>query len=304
MIDFQRLDLSRKEEYERYLSQGTYRGCGYAFANLVMWGRQWAALVEGFLTIMSQYDRRTVYPFPVGQGDIRPVLEAVMEDARQRGIVCRLVGMTKEDCALVEQLFPGRFRFYPDRDGFDYVYDIQDLAELRGRKYQKKRNHLNRFRQNCPDHQVEPLTLALVPQVRAFLEDWYAQRLTEDPHRDFHLERRAMDRAFGAMETLGLEGLVLRDGDGRIIAMTMGSRLSEDTFDIHFEKADPAVEGAYAAINQAFAQYLRQRYPALKWLDREDDMGLEGLRQAKLSYYPARMIEKHWAKCMEAEDEV
>lgn len=113
-----------------------------------------------------------------------------------------------------------------------------------------------------------------------------------------------MDRAFGAMETLGLEGLVLRDGDGRIIAMTMGSRLSEDTFDIHFEKADPAVEGAYAAINQAFAQYLRQRYPALKWLDREDDMGLEGLRQAKLSYYPARMIEKHWAKCMEAEDEV
>jgi len=81
--------------------------------------------------------------------------------------------------------------------------------------------------------------------------------------------------------------------------MTMGSALNADTFDIHFEKALDIADGAYAAINQGFAAYLREKYPHLRWLNREDDLGLEGLRKAKLSYYPDHMVEKHWACLLE-----
>jgi hypothetical protein len=96
-----------------------------------------------------------------------------------------------------------------------------------------------------------------------------------------------------------MEGCVLLDGD-EILAVTLGSRMAPDTFDIHFEKAREDVDGAYAAVNCEFARYLRLKYPEVKYLNREDDMGLEGLRKAKLSYQPDHLIEKYWA-CL-AED--
>ena len=91
--------------------------------------------------------------------------------------------------------------------------------------------------------------------------------------------------------------------EGQILAFTMGSRLDTNLFDVHFEKAREDVDGAYAAINQAFARYLRDKYPQVRYLNREDDLGLEGLRQAKLSYCPAILLEKFWARLWEDEDE-
>lgn len=85
--------------------------------------------------------------------------------------------------------------------------------------------------------------------------------------------------------------------------MTMGSRLGPDTFDIHFEKAREDVDGAYAAVNCEFARHLRAKYPELRYLNREDDLGLEGLRKAKLSYNPHHMVEKFWAYLEDAADE-
>ena len=86
--------------------------------------------------------------------------------------------------------------------------------------------------------------------------------------------------------------------------MTMGSALSEDVFDVHFEKAQLDIDGAYTAINCEFARYLRDRYPNLRYLNREDDMGMEGLRQAKLSYHPVMLLEKYWARLWEDADEI
>mgnify|MGYP003310239174 CR=1 FL=1 len=96
--------------------------------------------------------------------------------------------------------------------------------------------------------------------------------------------------------------MVLLEGQ-RILAFSMASRLSGDTMDIHFEKAREDVDGAYAAINQAFAKYLREKYPEIRYLNREDDMGLPGLRKAKLSYQPDRLLVKFWARLWEDEDE-
>ena len=108
------------------------------------------------------------------------------------------------------------------------------------------------------------------------------------------LENIAMSRAFRHYVGLHMEGAALLDG-GEVIAVTMGSRMGKDTFDIHFEKAREDVEGAYAAVNCEFVRYLRLKYPEVRYLNREDDVGLEGLRKAKLSYNPDHMIPKYWA---------
>ncbi len=299
MIDFQPLSLDQQQLCRAHLACGGKRGCEYNFTNLYLWGRQKAAFVEGHLVIFSQYGRQSFYLFPVGCNDKKAVLSALIEDAKQRGIACRFGGMTHDDCALLEKLFPSQFRYHFDRDSFDYVYAIEDLAELKGKKYQKKRNHLNRFRQTFPDHRFVPITKDNLSAVWQMVENWYALRQQEQPHMDFYMERTALSKALRDFETLELEGLVLFVGD-RMQAMAIGSRLYDDTFDIHFEKALDVNDGTYAAINNGFARYLQNKYPLLRYLNREDDMGLEGLRKAKLSYYPDHMQEKSWAALLEA----
>ena len=298
MIDFKPLDLEGKEEYERLLRTGGERGCEYSFVNLYLWGRQKAAFVEGNLVCFSQYNRKSVYLFPVGTGDKKKTLERVKEDAAKRGIPCRLVGLTQDDCALLEQAFPGSFRYHFDRDFFDYVYDIEDLAELKGRKFQRKRNHLNRFREQNPCYSLEPIDDENIGLAEELVSKWYELRLQENPHGDYHMEQIAIQKAMQQRKELGMEGLLLRTGDG-VVAMTMGSRLNDDTFDVHFEKALDIADGAYAAINNGYAKHIREKYPEIRFLNREDDMGLEGLRKAKLSYNPHHMVEKSWAHLLE-----
>ena len=298
MIEFQSLDLTQKTEYDNILLRCGERGCEYSFVNLYLWGRQKAAILGDQLVFFSQYNRKSVYLFPVGSGDKKPALDAIIEDAKARGIPCRLVGLTQDDCALLERLYPGRLRYHFDRDSFDYVYDINDLADLKGKKFQKKRNHLNRFREQNPDYRLEPLCDENVQAAKELADRWYDLRLQENPHGDYHMERAALKKALEQYRELGMEGLLLYT-DAGITAMTMGSRLNADTFDIHCEKALDIADGAYAAINNGFARHLREKYPDLQFLNREDDLGLEGLRKAKLSYNPHHMVEKSWACLLE-----
>lgn len=298
MIDFKPLELSQKQEYSALLDMTGKEGCEYSFVNLYLWGRQQAAKVGNDLVIFSQYNRKSVYLFPAGPDDKKKTLDAIIADAVKRGIGCRLSGLNQDDYALLERLYPGRFTIHFDRDSFDYVYAIDDLADLAGRKYQKKRNHLNRFRSEHPLYRLEPMTEENLPLVRDLTARWYEARLAENPMGDFQLERNALDRAFRHFGELGMEGLLLWDGDN-LLAMAMGSFLNPTTFDIHFEKALDRTDGTYAAINQGFAAWLREKHPLLRYLNREDDMGIEGLRKAKLSYCPDHMVEKSWALLME-----
>ena len=302
MIPYERLKLEHKAVIDPYLHTSGYRGCEFSFANLFLWGRRKTALVGEHLTLFSQFNRRCMYAYPAGTGDPKPVLDAIIHDARARGIPCCLSSLTEGDKETLEALYPGAFRFYTDRDNYDYVYAIDDLADLKGRKFQKKRNHVNRFEAEHPDCRVLPLDESTRTAAFRLMNRWYADRAKADPDGDYHLEQLALERAFAFYAQLELEGLVLMEGS-EALAFTMGSRLSPDTFDIHFEKAREDVDGAYAAINRAFARYLREKYPEVKWLDREEDMGIEGLRRAKLSYNPHHLVEKYWARLWEDEDE-
>lgn len=298
MIDFQRLIPAQREQYHEILFSDNERGCEYSFANNYLWGSQKVAFIHGCTAYFSHFYGKSVYPYPAGQGDKKSVIEAVLRDAEERGIPCRITGITREDRAELEALFPGVFLICSNRDSYDYVYDIHDLADLKGRKFQGKRNHFNRFCTDHPDHQAVPLTCELLPSVKEFVEGWYARRRESDPEGDYLLENLAMARAFNHFDEIGLEGILLMD-QGKILAVTIGSRLSPDTFDIHFEKALEGVSGAYNAINCHFARHLRMKYPELKYLNREEDMGLEGLRSSKLSYRPHHMVEKYWAYVQE-----
>lgn len=299
MIDFQRLRLSQREQYEAILMAEPERGCEYSFANLFLWGRQEAAFLHGCVAFFSHFYGRSVYPYPIGPGDRRAVVEEILRDAEERGIPCRITNMTEADRAELEDWFPGTFLLRSDRNSFDYVYAIDDLAELKGRKFQKKRNHVNRFWVEHGSARVEPLSEENRAAAQCMVNEWYLSRMDADPEGNYMLENIALTRAFQNLEALGLEALVLME-EGRALGLTMGSRLSPDTFDIHFEKAREDTEGAYAAINREFARYLREKHPELKYLDREDDLGLEGLRKAKLSYNPHHMTEKYWAYRNEA----
>ncbi len=298
-IDFTPLAPESKALYESYLFREEGRGCEFSFANLYCWGKQSLAVLHGHIALFSQFGQRFLYPYPLGSGDKKEILHAILTDAEARGIPCCLSGLTEEAKQTLERLYPQKFEFQQNEGSFDYVYSIEDLATLQGKKYHGKRNHLNRFCEAFPAYTVTPLCEENLVLAKEMAEKWYKARLAEDPKADFSMEEEALRRAFREYRALGMEGLLLQNGE-ETLAFTMGSRLSPDTFDVHFEKARPDIQGAYTAINFEFARYIQHKYPDIRYLDREEDMGLFGLRRAKQSYHPHHMTKKYRALLREA----
>lgn len=297
MIDFKPVTIQDKPVYEKYLFNASERGCEYTFANIYLWGHQQATILHDHMVLFSQFNHQIIYPYPAGEGDKKTVLDAIIADAKERGIPFCLTSLHAHEKHTLEELYPGKFRFHYDRDSYDYVYDINNLADLPGSKYHKKRNHFNRFRETYPDYTAEPITPDNMTLALQMSESWYESKLV-DPDSDFHMERAALHKALKHYEELEMEGLLLLN-EGKVLALTLGSRMSNNTFDIHFEKSAADANVAYAAINCEFARYLRNKYPDILYLNREDDMGIEGLRIAKQRYYPHHMVEKCWASLVE-----
>ena len=297
MIHFERLTIERKPEIDALLHRAAHRGCAFSFASLYLWGRQCVARVGEDLLLFSHFQGKTMYPYPVCPGSARDAIEVLIADSQERGIPLRLSGLNTQDVEDLERWYPGQFRFHCGRDGHEYVYAIDDLVDLKGKKYQPKRNHVNRFLSEYPNAVILPLDERTLPDAKNLADRWYQRR---DAEEDAGMELVALNRAFAHWKELGMEGLVLYVGN-QVVAMTMGSFLGDDTVDVHFEKADLDYPGAYAVINRAFARHIRDKYPQVKYLNREEDMGIEGLRKAKLSYHPHHMVEKCWAHRMTEE---
>ena len=178
-----------------------------------------------------------------------------MADARERGIPLRLSGLNTQDVEDLQKWYPDRFAFHCGREGHDYVYAIDDLADLKGKKYQPKRNHINRFLAQYPEVTILPLSEETLPDAKALADRWHQRRTAEE---DAGMELVALNRTFAHWKELGMEGLVLYVG-GQVVAMTMATRLNAETMDVHFEKADLDYPGAYAVINRAFARHIREK---------------------------------------------
>lgn len=294
MIDFRTIKLEDKKIYNEYLYQGSPNGCEYSFSNLFMWGLQGIALLHNHVILYSRYDNHCFYPFPIGIGDKKEVLDAIFADAEERGICPCLTGLNEEAKNTLDTLYPNRFYFHADRCNYDYVYDINDLADLKGRKLHRKRNHLKHFKKNHPAYAVTPITPANMDKVRQFVFEWYVAKLEDNPEGDYRHEQAALEKVFTYYQELEMEGLLLEEND-EVLGFTMASQMYPDTFDVHYEKARGDIDGAYTTINSEFANYIRTKYPHIRYLDREEDMGIPGLRKAKMSYYPHHLVKKYKA---------
>lgn len=300
MIDFQIPQPSDKAWVDRRLAGGNYRGCEYSFTNLLVWGAaydQRIADVDGFLMVRVRGSQGYGYLWPAGAGNVEKALALLEQDAKERGEQLRLVCITPEQVRELERLYPGQFDVTFDRDGSDYLYDIDKLSDLGGRKLHSKRNHCARFQDNNPDWVYEDMTPEALAECLELDEQWDRQsreREGAEEAEDMTNERKALLLSAKYFKELKLEGGLIRVG-GQVVAFTMGDLLSADTFDVHFEKAYNEIQGAYTMINREFSRRIREKYPQVRYLNREEDMGIEGLRKAKESYYPDAMVEKHWA---------
>jgi hypothetical protein len=192
----------------------------------------------------------------------------------------------------LDTLYPDLFSYEAGRDAFDYVYSIDKLASLSGKKLHAKRNHINVFKKN---HQwsFELITKENLGECYAMNEQW-CKEMECSEEIGLKQENCATRRFFRYYNELGLDGGLIR-AEGKVIAFTMGEVLNSDTYDIHIEKALRDIQGGYPMINREFAAYIKDKYPHIIWINREEDMGYEGLRKAKESYFPDKMEEKYLA---------
>lgn len=294
MLSFHPLTLADKPWIDKHVMEENSRSADFNFGNMYLWDGKYRQMVADFdhrLVILACAGGTPIYPFPIGGGDIYPVIGEMRDHAAAGGFPFVIRGLERDDVATLEALFPGCFAFTADRDYFDYLYSAEKLASLSGRKLHGKRNHIHRFEE---EHEWEfrPLTSALFPDCMALLHRW-ADGMEADEH--VAAERRAILRAFESFQVLGLMGGALF-AEGSLIAFTIGEKISSDTFDVHFEKAEAGIQGAYPMINREFVRYIRSRLPEIAYINREDDMGLDDLRQSKLSYYPDILLEKFSAR--------
>ena len=261
------------------------------FGTLFLWCHRYnteIAPYKGTLLIRYREEKRNIYSLPFDSLPAGELAKVALEDAERDGKECVLGVFYRETVERLKREEPGLFTFYPVREAFDYIYTAEDLAYLKGRKYHGKRNHLSRFYKLYPDYSFHVLQKGDVAVVHQILSNWMSESESPEELRE---ELLAIKKAMVYFDELELCGGYITVA-GRPAAFVIGEYLNGETVDLHFEKALKDYEGLYAVINQEFAKYLLGK---CKYINREEDMGLEGLRKSKESYYPAVLFEKYGA---------
>ena len=156
MIDFQPITAKQRELYTQYFWDGKERGAEMSLVNLFLWGDQRYTILDGQFVVFSNFYGKYSYSYPVGAGDKKSVIDRLMEDAKERGIPFTLMGLYEEEKTMLEQLYPDVFEFASPEGFYDYVYLVDDLADLAGKKYHRKRNHFRRFASSY-NYQARPI---------------------------------------------------------------------------------------------------------------------------------------------------
>jgi hypothetical protein len=297
MINFQAVSITDREKINAILRLSDFRAAEYSFANIFNWSKAFnseIAFFEDFLLFRGG-TREKKYLYPAGIGDLKLAITALIDDAAMLGQPFVLRAIQAEGKQLLEQLFPGHFHFTPLRNTFDYVYLSEDLINLSGKKYQPKRNLISRFNKNFEWH-YETISTDNLQECVQMNDEWCRMYACHE-NSSLQAETCAVRRALNYFPDEALVGGLLRVG-GKVIAYTIGEQLNSDTFIVHIEKAfGESFPGAYQVINREF---IERQAAHLKYINREDDTGDDGLRKAKLSYKPAFMIEKYNAEFITA----
>ena len=296
MIDFQPVGVQHKALFDECLSWENTQNSTDSFGNVFLWDilcRRNVARLGDRLGVEYLCPKGTFYAYPSGRGDLAAAVEALARRAAQQGVKLRLNGVSEPQRQALEAEMPGEFVFIEDRDSFDYVYSLESMATLAGKKLHGKRNFCNRF-EAAHSWRFEDLSPAHFDACRTLLRAWDAEKDGGDTE-----ENQAIEKVFLCWEDLDFTGGVLYAED-EPVAFTVGERLSPTVMDVHFEKARDDVPGAYPMVAREYARRLREQFPELLFLNREEDMGIPNLRRAKEEWYPDHLLAKYAAVRREA----
>jgi len=293
-MDWIDITIDAKDRFDRYFAQSPCEASDYTFTNFFIWHlsrRIRYAVHDDFLFIEVQYPGQSPLALmPFGAGPLEQAVRILAEDFRRRDLPFYLRAVTKDRVEDLQRVTPDMFTFNPEPDRFDYVYRVDDLIRLEGNRYKPKRNHINVFKETY-DYRYYPILPDVLHEVVDSEIEWCKKRDCES-QEDLENEKKGILEAVKNYDRLCFQGGILKVA-GKPVAFTFGEPLTNDTVVIHIEKADPDIRGAYQMINQ---QFLENEFPHMTWVNREEDLGIEGLRKAKQSYYPAKMIEKFTCK--------
>lgn len=300
MLDFHLPTLEDKPWIDEIFEGTEYFGCFCTFATLWLWKDRYFTEVTRLsdcLLLRGVDDEKNIYyMYPMGKKyDVRTAISALREDAASNGTRLLIYCAEGWQCDELRKVFPGEFEFEEQRGDFDYIYRSDDLIHLSGKKYHAKRNHISKFIRSCPDWRYEDIDSSNARECMEFAGELLEKAIVgqaDDEVRELCMENSAIAGALMNFDTLGMAGGLLRVG-GRVIAFTIGEPINSRVFISHFEKADTHYDGAYTMINNQFAV---NRLSGYEYINREEDMDKEGLRKAKLSYYPAILLEKFSAR--------
>lgn len=291
MFQLYKPSLENKKILDSFLQYNRYRNCELSSANNVLWADYYDTsftIVEGNLVYCHLKEGKiNMVTFPVGQADLKVSFDYIWEYFKDNNIDFCMYLVNEEMFSLIDSWYPGVFKIEYDRDDADYLYSRESLATLSGKKLHGKRNHINRFLENYPDYIYERIDDSNLDECLAFAKEWANDKESENAE-GVEYEKNAIEYALNNMKELELEGALIRI-DGELVAFTVGEELTADTYVIHFEKARADIQGAYSIINRDFVRNELSKY---EYVNREEDLGLEGLRKAKLSYKPIELINK------------
>ena len=254
-----------------------------SFANIYL-------LRNKYSTKISRYKDFIIRKYS-GKGDVAKALAEIEKDAKECGERLQFAFVTEEQKEVLENAMPARFCYSSDAGDSDYIYLRSELASLSGKAFHKKKNHFSKFVRTYPDYKYYEIGACNIYDAQKVADAWYYEHLQDEDASQL-AEYKAIKEALENFEELGLIGGIIYVNDSPC-AMTIASKINENTVDVHFEKAvgEYALNGGYAAINKLFSEKL----DGVTWLNREEDIGIEGLRKAKLSYRPKIMLKKYSA---------
>ena len=291
---FTALELEHHDTISRFLHYDPPLTSELTFTNLFIWRHYYRphwAIVDDCLLIVCQPQDLPPFGLPlVGRGNKRKALNWLRQQFAASGETPCLQRLSRKD--VEEYIDSSLYLIYPEPDQSDYVYLTSDLIRLSGRKFHQKKNHVNQFMKKY-DFEWHHLDPPHITKILAMQEEWCnLKNCALDP--SLLNEDMAISEALSNFEVLGYQGLLVAV-DGKVEAFTMGEWLNDETAVVHVEKANPEINGLYAVINQFFC---RETWSDFKFINREQDLGIPGLRSAKQSYQPHHMVEKYRASAL------
>ncbi|MBU5336469.1 DUF2156 domain-containing protein [Intestinibacter bartlettii] len=294
---FKEITIEDREILNPYFDLVDYEACEYNFNTLYMWQHAYKTayyIGDNFAVLVGEYEGEVFSILPLAKKeDLPKVIDFVLDYFEQIEEKLYFRGITEEVVDYLKEEYGDRFEYIAERDLFDYVYDGEILRTLKGRKNSKKRNHINYFLSEYEGRfEYKRLGKEDFDDCRQLLDDWAINKEENDNIEEgVDDEREGIEKLFAhydqISDRLKISGIYI---DGKLEAFTMGELLNDNMALIHIEKANPEIRGLYPYINQ---QFLVHEFPEVEFVNREEDMGIEGLRKAKLSYHPCKLVEKY-----------